>query len=208
MSLPVVGKGIDRVDGRAKVTGQAQYALEVPVANVLYGVVVTSTRGKGRVESVDVAAAEAAPGVVAVITPFNAAKLPTAKKKTEGIDRVLQVLQEPDIPYADCPIALVVADTLERARGAAELLTARYVSESVRTELAREKAQSYQPKTAGPRAPADSSRGDVEHGLQQAFVRVEQTYTTPMQNHNPMEMHGLTAVWHGKDALTLYDTSQ
>jgi len=208
VSPPVVGKGIDRVDARLKVTGQAQYATEVPVANVLYGVVVTSTRAKGRLEALDAKAAEAAPGVVAVITPFNAAKLPGAKKKGEGIDRVLQLLQDQDIAYDDFPIALVVADSLERARGAAELLKAGYAAQSVRTELETEKAQSYKPKTAGPRAPADSSRGNVEQGLQQAFARVEQTYTTPMQNHNPMEMHGLTAVWHGKDALTLYDTSQ
>jgi xanthine dehydrogenase YagR molybdenum-binding subunit len=208
VSAPSVGKGIDRVDARAKVTGQAKYATEVPVANVLYAVIVTSTQGKGRLQAVDDAAARAAPGVVAMITPFNAPKLPGAKKKGEGIDRVLQVLQEQTIAYSDYPIALVVADTWERAAGAAGLLSARYSTEGLRTDLAADVGASYKPKTAGPRAPADSSRGDVGLGLEQALVRVEQTYTTPMQNHNPMEMHGLTAVWHGRDALTLYDTSQ
>jgi xanthine dehydrogenase YagR molybdenum-binding subunit len=208
VSVPVVGKGVDRADARLKVTGQAQYAVEVPVANVLYGVIVTSTRGKGKLEALDAKAAEAAPGVVSVLTPFNAAKLPGAKKKGEGIDRVLQVLQEQDIAYDDYPIAVVVADTLERARGAAALITARYSTASVSTSLEGNLSSAYKPKTAGPRAPADSSRGDLDKGLEGAAARVEQTYTTPMQHHNPMEMHGLTAVWLGKDTLTLYDTSQ
>jgi len=204
----VVGKGVDRVDGRLKVTGQARYAVEVPVANVLYAVIVTSAHGKGKLDAVDVKAAEKAPGVIAVLTPFNAEKLPGTKAKVEGVDRVLQVLQDQGIPYADCPIAVVVADTWERACGAGELVTARYSGEGALTNLDANQSKSYQPKTAGPRAKPDSSRGDVDKGLQDAAVRVEQTYTTPVQHHNPMEMHGLTAVWHGKDTLTLYDTTQ
>jgi xanthine dehydrogenase YagR molybdenum-binding subunit len=208
MTEQSVGLGIDRVDGKLKVLGQAQYAAEVPVANVLHGVIATSARARGRLQRLDTHAAERAPGVVAVLTPFNAAKLPGAKKKVEPIDRVLQVLQDEAIAYADQPIAVVVADTLERAQGAAELLIAHYAEETPSVSLERAQSKAYQPKTAGPREPADSSRGDVARALEQAAVRVDQAYTTPMQNHNPMEMHGLTVVWQSKDAVTLYDTSQ
>lgn len=208
MNEPSVGKGIDRVDGRVKVTGQAQYAVEIPVANVLHAVIVTSAMSKGRLESIDVTAAQAAPGVVKILTPFNAPKLPGAKKKGEGVDRVLQLLQEPEIAYGDFPIAIIVGDTAERARGAAELLVVRATSEPVQSELGPELKNAYAPKTAGPRSPADSARGNAAQGIEAAEVRVEQTYTTPIQHHNPMEMHGLTAVWQGDDSLTLYDTSQ
>jgi len=208
MTEQSVGKGIDRVDGRLKVLGQAQYAAEVPVANVLHAVIVTSARARGRLQRLDAQPAERAPGVIAVLTPFNATKLPGAKTKADPLDRVLQLLQDEAIAYADQPIAVVVADTLERAQGAAELLVARYTEETPSVSLERAQSKAYQPKTAGPREPADSSRGDVAKALEQAAVRVDQTYTTPMQNHNPMEMHGLTAVWQSKDSLTLYDTSQ
>jgi xanthine dehydrogenase YagR molybdenum-binding subunit len=208
MTEQSVGKGIDRVDGKLKVLGQAQYAVEVPVANVLHAVIVTSARSRGRLQRLDTHATEHAPGVVAVLTPFNATKLPGAKTKADPLDRVLQVLQDDAIVYADQPIAVVVADTLERAQGAAELLVADYAQETPGVSLERAQSKAYPPKTAGPREPADSSRGDVAQALDQAAVRVDQTYTTPMQNHNPMEMSGLTAVWQSKDSVTLYDTSQ
>jgi xanthine dehydrogenase YagR molybdenum-binding subunit len=202
-----VGKGVNRVDARLKVLGQAQFAAEVPVANLVYGVLVTSAC-VGRLAHLDTARAERAPGVLAVITPDNAERLPGATRKVGDVDRILQLLQDRSLAYADTPIAVVVADTLERAQGAAELLDARYSVADVHVTLPDAMATAYAPKTAGPRAPADSSRGDLRAGLAQAEVRIEQTYTTPNQNHNPMEMHGLTAVWHGKDRLTLYDTSQ
>ena len=208
MNGAAVGKPVERVDARAKVTGQAQYAAEVPVANLAYAVVVTSRVATGALTHIDSAAAEKAPGVLAVLTPANAPKLPGAKKKTDPSDRFLQLLQESSVAYCDAPIAVVIADTLERAQGAAELIQASYEPRTVEVVLSRALPSAYAPKTAGPRAPVDSKRGDFEQGLSQAAVRIERTYTTPIQNHNPMEMHGLTAVWHAPDTLTLYDTSQ
>ncbi len=205
--MTAVGKGIARLDARAKVTGKAQYAAEVPVANLVHAVLVTSTQAAAKV-AVDVKDAEHAPGVLAVLTHHNAPKLPGAKTKTGPVDRVLQLLQEDEAPYNDCPIAVVVADTLERARAAAERVAVRYSSGGVQTELRERLAEAYAPKTAGPREPADSSRGDVPAGLEAAFVQIDATYTTTNQHHNPMEMHGLTAVWQGEQSLTVYDTSQ
>lgn len=207
MKEGTLGKGVSRVDARLKVTGQAQYAAEVPVANLVYGVIVTSAV-LGKLTGIDSAAAERAPGVLAVLSSKNARPLPGAKRKSTDVDRVLQLLQDPTLPYCDAPVAVVVADTLERAQGAAELLRLDYDAGEVRVDLERELASAYQPKKAGPRADADSHRGDLQAGLDHAEVRVDQTYFTPNQNHNPMEMHGLTAVWHAKDRLTLYDTSQ
>ncbi|MDQ2647307.1 MAG: xanthine dehydrogenase family protein molybdopterin-binding subunit [Myxococcota bacterium] len=205
--MTAVGKGIDRLDARAKVTGKAQYAAEVPVANLVHAVLVTSTHAAAKV-AVDVKDAEHAPGVLAVLTSENAPKLPGAKTKTGPVDRVLQLLQEDEAPYNDCPISVVVADTLERARAAAERISARYSSGNVQTELRERLGEAYAPKKAGPREPADSSRGDVPAGLESAFVQIDATYTTTNQTHNPMEMHGLTAVWQGEQTLTVYDTSQ
>ncbi|HYQ15150.1 MAG TPA: molybdopterin cofactor-binding domain-containing protein, partial [Polyangiaceae bacterium] len=198
---------MNRVDAQLKVLGRAQYAAEVPVANLVYGVVVTSAVA-GSLASLDTAAAKRAPGVLAVLTPSNAAQLPGAKRKQGDVDRVLQLLQDRSLPYCETPIAVVVADTLERAQGAAELLEASYLRSAVQVNLHGALGAAYAPKTAGPRAPADSARGDLQAGIAQAETQVEQTYLTPNQHHNPMEMHGLTVVWHGQDRLTLYDTSQ
>ena len=103
------------MDGPLKVIGKAQYAAEIPVANVAHAVIVTSASASGRVRSVDVSRAEKVPGVLHVITSANAPSLPGAKKKTDPNDRLLQLLQEDDLHYADQPIAVVVGSTLESA---------------------------------------------------------------------------------------------
>jgi len=146
--------------------------------------------------------------VLAVLTPENAPRLPGADEKSAPQDRVLQLLQDHDVRYGDQPIAVVVADTLERAQAAAEVLVVHYAPEPVRTELESDLSRARTPKTAGPRAKPDSSRGDTGAALARAEVVVDQTYTTQNQHHHPLEMHGLTAVWHAPDSLTLYDTTQ
>jgi xanthine dehydrogenase YagR molybdenum-binding subunit len=143
-----------------------------------------------------------------VITADNAPQLPGAKAKSDPNDRLLQVLQEDEIHYADQPIALVVADSLERAQEAAGLISARYAASAANVNLVRNTADEYTPAKAGPVGPAASTRGDFDAGAKNATVRIDQTYTTPVQNHNPMEPHALTVVWQGADHVTLYDTSQ
>jgi xanthine dehydrogenase YagR molybdenum-binding subunit len=206
----IVGKGIDRVDATLKVTGKATYAADVGVANVAYGVIVGSGPARGKVRAFDLKAAQRAPGVLAVLTPDNAPKLAHAATKLSGQDRVLQLLQDDTILYSDQPIALVVADSLERAQYAAGLVKVSYDiprgASIAEIEGARE--LSYMPKSVGPRNEPDSKRGDFAKGLEAAAVKIEATYTTPVENHHPMEMSATTAVWHGDDHLTLYDATQ
>ncbi|HEY1532398.1 MAG TPA: xanthine dehydrogenase family protein molybdopterin-binding subunit [Polyangiaceae bacterium] len=208
MKTDGLGSAISRVDGPLKVCGKAQYAAEVPVANVAHAVLVTSAVGRGQLLSVDSARAEQVPGVLRVITSANAPKLPGAKTKSDPNDRILQLLQDDDIHYSDQPIAVVVASTLESAQEAAALVSASYAPAALSTELTANSPEAFAPKQAGPAGSADSTRGDVERALKDAAVRVDQTYTTPVQNHNPMEPHALTVVWQGDDHVTLYDTSQ
>ncbi len=207
MKEPNVGRAIDRVDGRLKVTGKAQYAAEIPVANVTYAVVVTSAGGRSRLVRVDASRAEKVPGVLRVLTPATAPRLPGAKTKTDPNDRLLQVLQDDEVHYSDQPIALVVATSLESAQEGAHAVEAEYAAADVHAELSDASPDVYTPKHAGPAGEADSLRGDVDTALAAAAVKIEQTYTTPVQNHNPMEPHALTVVWQGDDHVTLYDTS-
>jgi xanthine dehydrogenase YagR molybdenum-binding subunit len=196
------------VDGPLKVTGRAQYAAEIPVANVTHAVIVTSAVGRGKLHSVDASRAEKVPGVLRVITSSNAPQLPSAKRKSDPNDRLLQLLQEDEIHYADQPIAIVVGSTLESAQEGAALVSATYAPEDLSTELKVGASDTYTPKKAGPSGDADSARGNFAAGVEAAAVKVDQTYTTPVQNHNPMEPHAITVVWQGDDHVTLYDTSQ
>ncbi len=206
MKGPAIGAPIDRVDGRLKVTGEATYAADVPVAGVAHAVIVTSQIARGKLVGIDVRAARRSQGVLAVITHDNAPQV--AARSQRPMQRVLQLLQDDDIHYADQPIAVVVADTLERAQHAAALIGPRYHAEAAMAALESGIGAAYTPNTAGPHGPATSSRGDVDHALATATHKLQLTYTTPNENHNPMEPHATIAVWQGADHLTLYDATQ
>ena len=203
-----VGRAIDRVDGRLKVTGKAQYAAEIPVSNVAHAVIVTSAVGRGKLLGIDRSRAEGVAGVLRVITADNAPKLPGAKTKTGPNDRLLQMLQEDEIHYSDQPVAVIVASTLESAQEAANLVVPRYAPTPPNVAISTTAPDTYKPQKAGPVGASESKRGDLDAGLKNAAVRIDETYTTPVQNHNPMEPHALTVVWQGEDHVTLYDTSQ
>ncbi|HEX4449121.1 MAG TPA: xanthine dehydrogenase family protein molybdopterin-binding subunit [Polyangiaceae bacterium] len=207
MSAAIVGQGIDRVDGRLKVTGTAPYAAEVAVANVTYAVIVTSTTTRGRVTAIDARAAERVAGVLRVLTHENAPKLPGIDRKEGMIDRVLQVLQDDRVFYADQPVALVVAETLEAAQEAATQVLVTYQPEAAVGELEALVDQAEAPPNAG-RGPAETKRGDADAAMKTAAVRIDAVYTTPVENHNPMEMHSTIAVWQGDDRLTVYEATQ
>jgi xanthine dehydrogenase YagR molybdenum-binding subunit len=206
MTRPLVGTAIDRVDGRKKVTGGATYAAEVEVANVAHAVIVGSTVGRGRITAIDTRAAADAPGVLAVITHQNAPHLPGVAQKQNPNDRAVQGLQDDVVLYHDQPIAVVVADTLERAQHAATLVTAEYDAAAAVGDVDADLAAAFVAQTGG--GLAQTSRGDVAAGLAAATTRIDATYTTPVETHNPMEPHATIAVWHGADHLTLYDSTQ
>jgi xanthine dehydrogenase YagR molybdenum-binding subunit len=204
----IIGAPLDRVDGRDKVTGRAVYAADVPVAHVAHAVLVTSSIARGRIGAIDTTAASRATGVIAVLTHHNAPRVREAPQAQGPGARHLQLLQTDRVLYSDQPIAMVVADTLERAQHAATLVTARYQVESPVADLAYALGAQYAPHSAGPRGETDSKRGDLEAGLAAADAKITATYTTPNQNHNPMEPHATIAVWQGSDRLTLYDSTQ
>ncbi|HEX4384007.1 MAG TPA: xanthine dehydrogenase family protein molybdopterin-binding subunit [Myxococcales bacterium] len=203
-----VGKPIERADGRAKVTGAARYSYEVAVPDAAYGVLVMSRIAKGRVTDIDAAAAEREPGVLAVITPRNALRLP-GKTFTKPPDRVVQVLQDDRIHYSNQPIAVVVADTFERATHAARLLRVTEEPEphSVVLEERLHLAFPGPIVAGGGTQEPDSKKGDAAQGLREATAHVDEQYDMPPETHNPMEPHATIAIWSG-DRLTVYDSSQ
>ena len=207
MSEPMVGKGIDRLDARLKVTGKATYAAEFATANVAHAVIVGAPGAKGKITALDTAAAEQAPGVLSVLTHKNSPKLPGAAKVLEGVDRKQQILQDDEIRYSDQPVALVVADTIEHARYAASLVKVTFDVGALALDLETERPRAYAPKSLLGK-PSDSSKGDADKAFASAKTKIEQTYTTPDEHHNPMEMHATIAVWQGEDKVTVYDATQ
>ena len=203
-----IGQGIDRVDGKLKVCGQARFAAEFQMSRLAHAVIVTSTVPSARIVRMDTSAAEALPGVITVLTPMNAPRLP--QKGRAAINppagRVLSLLQDDTVSYNNQPIAVAVADTLERAAQAARLVRVMYATADAALDFGAAKARAFAPEKAN-REPADYARGDVAAGLAAAAARVEAIYTTPVEHHNPMEPHATIAEWSG-DRLTLHDATQ
>jgi xanthine dehydrogenase YagR molybdenum-binding subunit len=204
-----IGKPYVRADGRAKVTGTARYSYEWPAAGVAYGVLVTSAVAKGRIAAIDATAAEKEPGVIAVLTPLNAMKLPGGAQPADGGDRVVQVLQDDQILYSNQPVAVAVADTFERALHAAALVRVRVEPApfTVRIEDELRNAFPKDIRTSAGGQPADQHRGDVDAALRSAEHKMEALYETPPEVHNPIEPHATLAVWNGQ-RLTVYDATQ
>ena len=203
----LIGKSTKRVDGRAKVTGEAKYAVEFPVKNVTHGFLVTSTIAKGKIAEIDVKDAEKAPGVLKVFTHKNAPKLAFTDPKDKdmiGMDgKPFRPLQSAEIVFNLQPVALVVAETFEQARYAAKLVLVSYNEEISSTDLEKSKAKAI--PAQGNNAP--KPRGNPQTAYKNAPVRIEAEYTIPIEHHNPMEMHGAIAVWD-KDELTIFDKTQ
>ena len=202
----IIGKGIDRTDGRMKVMGAAKYAAEFSPPGVVHAVLVQSTIAAGTVTGFDLAAAQGMPGVIAIITPGDATKLDPEKASPQTVTR--PILQSPRVFYNGQQIAVVVAATLERAQAAAALVRVHYKEAKAITRMDEARAQAYKPKhfRNGTRPP-DSSRGDAEAAFAGAKMQIEATYTTPIEHHNPMEPHATVAEWSG-DRLTVWTSTQ
>jgi len=195
-----MGASLDRVDGPLKVTGAARYAFEQPVENVAYLAVVQSTIAKGRIVSIDAAAAHALTGVVAVVTHENAPRLTTD-------DEALRVLQSDAVAYHGQIVAAVVADTPEVAIDAAARIMVRYDEQPHDVVLSAGHPALYKPPKVNPNFETDTTEGDVDRALAEAPVSVDRTYVTPPYHNNPLEMHATSAAW-SDDGVTLYDTNQ
>jgi xanthine dehydrogenase YagR molybdenum-binding subunit len=202
----IIGQPMDRTDGVLKVTGQAKYAAEFPEAKLAHAVLVTSTIARGTIVSIDASRAQALPGVLLVLTPQNMPRLPSGTALAPPAVRRLSLLQDNEVHYNNEPVAVVVADTLERATDAAQQLRITYQAAPPVADFDRAKASAYKPAPQQGRQ-VDTLRGDIDAGLREGTVRVDAVYTTPMEHHNPMEPHATMAVWDGPQ-LTLYDTTQ
>jgi xanthine dehydrogenase YagR molybdenum-binding subunit len=208
-----IGKATPRVDGRAKVTGEAKYAAEFQTPGLLYGVVVSGTIARGRMAKIHTELARAVPNVVEVITHENRAK--TAWLSRSYADDAappgspFRALYDEEIHYNSQPIALVVAENFETARYAASLVTADYETAEHQTDLKmlRHEAKEPNKRRAGIEPPA-SPRGDFTKAFADAAVNFENEYITPIAHHNPLEMHASTVIWEGDGAITVYDKTQ
>lgn len=200
--LKVIGKPSDRIDGSYKTSGAAPYAYDrYGVApNQAYGYVVGAAIAKGKIARMDLSAAETAPGVISIVTAENAGKL------DKGDYNTAKLLGGPEIDHYHQAIALVVAETLEQARAAAQLVRVDYVRTEGAYDLAAAKAKASKPgKIQG--AEPDTAVGNFSGAFAMAAVKLDATYTTPDEAHAMMEPHASIAAWDG-DKLTLWTSNQ
>ena len=199
--LTVVGKPVDRVEGRLKVSGRAPYAYERhdAVENAAVGYVIGAAIAKGRIRSIDVAAAKKAPGVLAIVTHETAGKLDLGKYN------VAKLLGGPEIDHYHQALAVVVAESFEQARAAANLVKIDYTPEKGAFDLAQAKDTAVKPKTE--KEPADTAIGDFAGAFASAAVKIDASYTTPDQAHAMMEPHASMAAWDG-DKVTVWTSNQ
>jgi xanthine dehydrogenase YagR molybdenum-binding subunit len=201
--LKVIGRPTDRIDGPYKTTGTARYAYEQHdvTPNQAYGYVVGSAVGKGRIASMDLSKAKSAPGVLAIVTADNAGKLAKGKMNTATL------LGGPNIEHYHQALAVVVAETFEQARAAAELIRIDYARSEGAFELSAAKDAAVAPKASDFSGPPDTAVGDFAGAFAAAPVQLDATYTTPDQAHAMMEPHASIAAWEG-DKLTLWTSNQ
>lgn len=196
----LIGHPLDRIDGRLKVTGKAQYAAEWNIPGLVHGVIIQSTITRGTITRFASNRAEELPGVLAVYSHLNKpAEL--SKMLTAKFER-LSLLQDSEVHYAGQIIGLVVADTLETAKYAASLLEIDYETSDFSTDLNSRLSQAFKPVNSG-----DEERGKFKKAFETAEVKLDVTYCTQTQTHNPIEPFGVIAQWDG-DNLTIYDSTQ
>jgi xanthine dehydrogenase YagR molybdenum-binding subunit len=200
-AAPATGAALRRVEGREKLTGTARYAYEHhPEGELAYGVIVQSTIAKGEVTGVAADAITSIPGVLAVLWAGNAPRLADAEGE-------LAVLQSSRVAYRGQVVAVVVADSLETARRAAQLLDVQYAPEPHDVTLREDHPGLYKPDKVNPTYPADTERGAFDSAWPQSAVTVDHVYRTPAEHNHPMEPHAAVAVWR-EDGITLYDSNQ
>jgi xanthine dehydrogenase YagR molybdenum-binding subunit len=198
-----IGKPLSRRDGPSKVTGQATYAAEFLPSGLVHAVLVPAAIANGRA-SVDAAAAEQASGVLRVLTADSFPWLDLEKVGSPPLGQKLMPLQDDRVLYQGQAIALVIAETLERAEAASQLIEAKY---EALPPLIFGSGEARLPQGGMSLAPHEEISGDIEAGLSEAEVMVEGEYTLPSRHHNPMEPSATIAAWSG-DQLTMHTATQ
>ncbi len=207
-----IGQPVSRVEGHAKVTGQARYAAEYPADELLYGWIVSSAIAKGRIARIDAAQATAVPGIVAVITHENRPHLPFFDRSYSDEVSVpgspFRGLYDDEIHFSAQPIALVVAETLELARYGATLVEVEYASEKFNTSLDAALPEKFEPKKKRDTFQPPKPRGDATGAFEGSPLKFTGQYHVGTHHHNPMEMHATTVVWEGDGRITVFDKTQ
>ena len=208
-----VGDPVSRIDGRAKVTGQARYAAEHPAEDLAYGVVVNATIARGRIVGFALDAALAVPGVLDILTHLNKPKTRSIglfyKDMTAPGGTPFKPLHDGDIAYSGQPVALVVAETFEAARYAASLVEVNYAVEPHDTRLLANLHRAYKPsRLKAGYSPPPKEKGDARAAFAAAPVQIEAEYYSGVEHHNPMELFATTVVRGPDGHLTIHDKTQ
>ena len=207
----LVGQPLDRVDGPGKVMGQVKYAAEFVLPRMAHAHAFTSTIACGHVLRIETGDAEEMPGVIAVISRANAPRLNNLTRDNKRLvgqpGQTIALLQDDAVHYAGQYLGLVVAETWEQAREAASRVKITYEARPATIDMNHPIGEVVVPKKMGRGDKPDTSRGDADAAFATAAIKVQQTYCTPVESHNPMEMHATLAQWEGQK-LTLYDATQ
>ena len=207
-----LGKPIDRLDGRVKVTGAALFSAEYSIEGLLHASLVYSTISKGVIKNIDTKAAEQTPGFLKVVTHLNAPDMKVPKplsaqgEPSAGTTEV-KILNTDVISWNGQPVAIVIADSEDRAEYAASLINVTYLAEPGMNSFEAAIGSAKKPKQILGEDP-EVTKGDPDAVFKTASHRVDLRFTTPPYNHNAIEPHATIAVWDGDDKVTLYDTSQ
>src|SRR6266487_1989023 len=212
MSTAIIGQPLPRVDGKPKVTGTATYAAEFARPGLAYGALIQSAIANGRVEKLDISAAKSAPGVIAILTRENAPRFKPypdslSKGGAPGESRV--PLQDDEIHYAGQHLGVVVAESFEQATYAASLVRVTYQTQPPVVTLDDERTEktALRPETFIGREKLQVKRGDVDAALASA-TRIDTVYSTPVENHNPIETYSTTAEWEAPDRLLIHECTR
>ncbi|MGB3144227.1 MAG: xanthine dehydrogenase family protein molybdopterin-binding subunit [Maribacter sp.] len=199
-----IGNAINRVEGKLKVMGKAKYTAEFPVENMCYALGVNSTIAKGSIASIDTSEAEKQEGVLTVITHKNARKLKLrdGERPPFTLTTLMPVFQDEKVYYYGQYVACVVAQTYEQAQYASRLIKVTYKKENPDILMGNFRDQAFKPDEE-----ADFSRGDMEMGMKSADVTVEETYTTPIEVQQPMELHAAIVSWEN-DNIKMFASQQ
>lgn len=200
-AVRLIGPGVDRVDGPLKVTGAAPYSSDFGYPDMAHAALTRATVAAGRIRAIEAAAAEAAPGVLAVITHRNAPRLHRGPD-TQYSRPTEPPLQDDRVPHYGHYVGVVVAQTAEQASAAARLIEIDYEPAEPLLDLDDPRAE----VVTNPWG-MDAHRGDVAAGLALAAATVEATYSTPDETNNPMGLFATVAAWDG-DSLTVHDSTQ
>ena len=198
----LIGTTVPRIDGPLKTSGTAKYSSDHNFPNMVHALPVQATVAKGRIKSMDVSDAEKMRGVLRIYRYGHVPRFyrPNGQDENAHVDETRPPFEDEVIYYNGQYVAVVFAETIEQARAAARAIRVEYETEkpNVSTDL----SEGFNDKMH-----EVSKRGDVDAGFASAAVKVDQTYVTPIETHNPIELHSTVAVWDG-ERYKLYETTQ